>query len=148
MDLTHVLQRCRDGSLEAAFPHFVDAIRYLDDDVANAYVTAGELILDIALLRSLDDYVADPTAAEAMRLINRDESRHIAVDYHLAEYYASDAYTGRLRAGPRRPLGHRARGLRAFAHAVVGMYSEAELAKVRRQSYAELAEEALAAKET
>jgi hypothetical protein len=27
-----------------------------------------------------------------MRLINRDESRHIAIDYHMVEHYASDAY--------------------------------------------------------
>ncbi|MDB4935140.1 MAG: hypothetical protein JWP87_2112 [Labilithrix sp.] len=79
-------------SLERFFPHFVDAIRHLADDVANAYITSGELILDIALLRSIDDFVADPLSAQAMELINRDESRHIAVDYHMVGYYASDAY--------------------------------------------------------
>ena len=31
--------------------------RYLSDDVANAYITVGELILDIALLRSINDHV-------------------------------------------------------------------------------------------
>src|SRR5262249_43324124 len=59
--------------------HFLRAIRDLDDDVANAYITGGELVLDIALLRSIDDHVRDDTCAAAMTLINRDESRHIAI---------------------------------------------------------------------
>jgi len=79
-------------SLERFFPHFVDAIRHLPDDVANAYITSGELILDIALLRSIDDFVADPLSAQAMELINRDESRHIAIDYTMVGFYASDEY--------------------------------------------------------
>jgi hypothetical protein len=79
-------------SLEAFFPHFVDAIRHLSDDVANAYITSGELILDIALLRSIDDFVADPLSAQAMELINRDESRHIAIDYYMVGFYASAEY--------------------------------------------------------
>ena len=79
-------------SLERFFPHFVDAIRHLADDVANAYITSGELILDIALLRSIDDFVADPLSAQAMELINRDESRHIAVDYYMVGVYASAEY--------------------------------------------------------
>lgn len=79
-------------SLERFFPHFVDAIRHLADDVANAYITSGELILDIALLRSIDDFVADPLSAQAMELINRDESRHIAIDYYMVGVYASDEY--------------------------------------------------------
>ena len=83
-------------SLTRFFPHFVDAIRRLSDDVANAYITLGELILDIALLRSIDDFVADPLSAQAMKLINRDESRHIAIDYHMVGFYASDAYKKRV----------------------------------------------------
>jgi hypothetical protein len=79
-------------SLERFFPHFVDAIRHLPDDVANAYITSGELILDIALLRSIDDFVADPLSAQAMELINRDESRHIAIDYYMVGVYASAEY--------------------------------------------------------
>ena len=39
-------------------PHFLDAIRYSRAEIANAYITGGELILDVALLRSIDDYVA------------------------------------------------------------------------------------------
>lgn len=39
-----------------------------------------------------------------MRLINRDESRHIAVDYHMVEHYASPAYAAWLDTRPRRDL--------------------------------------------
>jgi len=85
-------------SLERFVPYFLDAIRLLSDDVANAYVTVGELILDIALLRSIDDYVDDAMSAQAMHLINRDESRHIAVDYRMVEHYASPEYARQMKA--------------------------------------------------
>jgi hypothetical protein len=35
-------------------------------------------------------------SAAAMELINRDESRHIAIDYHMSEYYASDEYNNKM----------------------------------------------------
>jgi hypothetical protein len=82
--------------------HFVDALRHLTADIANAYITTGELLLDVALLRSLDDFVDDEMSHQAMRLINRDESRHIAVDYYMVEYYASDQFTEWLRAQPKK----------------------------------------------
>ena len=100
-------------SLERFFPHFVDAIRHLSDDVANAYITSGELILDIALLRSIDDFVADPLSAQAMELINRDESRHIAIDYFMVGFYASDEY--RRRVKPKTSLREQAVAARTFA---------------------------------
>lgn len=100
-------------SLERFFPHFVDAIRHLADDVANAYITSGELILDIALLRSIDDFVDDPLSAQAMELINRDESRHIAVDYHMVGFYSSEAY--RTRPPVRTSLRDQAVAARTFA---------------------------------
>lgn len=78
-------------------PHFVNAVRYLPAEIANIYVTTGELVLDVALLRSIDDYVDDEMSRQAMHLINRDESRHIAVDYHMVEYYSSPAYEESLR---------------------------------------------------
>jgi hypothetical protein len=99
-------------SLQRFFPHFVDAIRHLADDVANAYITSGELILDIALLRSIDDFVADPLSAQAMELINRDESRHIAIDYYMVGYYASDEYK---RARTKVPFREQAVAARTFA---------------------------------
>jgi hypothetical protein len=102
-------------SLEHFFPAFVGAIRHLSDDVANAYITSGELFLDIALLRSIDDFVADPLSSQAMELINRDESRHIAVDYSMVEYYSSPEYRARKRALPRKSVVDQVAGARAFA---------------------------------
>ena len=49
-----------------------------------------------------------------MALINRDESRHIAVDYHMVGHYASDAYQARKATLPRRPLHEQIAGARAF----------------------------------
>ncbi|MCC6554245.1 MAG: hypothetical protein IT372_14690 [Polyangiaceae bacterium] len=79
-DVHHYRHYQESESLRAFAPPFVAAIHHLADDVANAYITCGELILDIALLRAIDDYVKDEMSDEAMRLINRDESRHIAID--------------------------------------------------------------------
>jgi hypothetical protein len=103
-------------NLEAFFPHFINAIHHLSDDVANAYITGGELILDIALLRSLNDYVADEMSEQAMHLINRDESRHIAIDYHMVDYYTSPAYEERLRARPPASPRDQAAAWSTFAH--------------------------------
>jgi hypothetical protein len=108
-----------DEHLARFRPHFLRAIRDLDDDVANAYITGGELLLDIALLRSIDDHVSDETCAAAMRLINRDESRHIAVDYHMVEHYASDTYEAELRARPRRTGREHLRGAASLAMMIV-----------------------------
>jgi rubrerythrin len=96
-------------------PHFVNAVHYLSAEIANAYITSGELLLDIALLRSLDDYVNDDMSHQAMHLINRDESRHIAVDYHMVEHYSSAAYDAELAAAPPKPLRMRAKAWWAFA---------------------------------
>ncbi len=101
-------------SLERFFPRFLDAVVHLSDDVANLYITVGELILDVALLRSINDFVKDPMSDAAMQLINRDESRHIAVDYHMVEYYSTDAYETRLRQAPRPSARERARALWTF----------------------------------
>jgi hypothetical protein len=101
-------------SLERFFPHFIEAIRHLADDVANAYITSGELILDIALLRSINDFVADPLSAQAMELINRDESRHIAIDYYMVGFYTSDEYL-RARTKQKKSLREHASAGRTFA---------------------------------
>ena len=85
-------------------PHFLAAVRHLSDEIANAYVTGGELILDVALLRSLNDYVHDPMSEQAMELINRDESRHIAIDFYMTSLYASDAYVEAAAHRPPEPL--------------------------------------------
>lgn len=98
-------------------PHFIDAVRYAPPEIANIFVTGGELMLDIALLRSLDDYVDDPMMRNAMRLINRDESRHVAIDFHMVEHYASDAYQDSQKRR-RVPVRDVVRGASAFARVV------------------------------
>jgi hypothetical protein len=82
-------------------PHFLALVRDTSPEIANAYITSGELILDVALLRSLDDYVADEMSHRAMHLINRDESRHIAIDFHMTEHYCSDEYMEQIARRPK-----------------------------------------------
>ncbi len=115
-DVHHYQDYRVEPALSRFAPAFSDAVQFLSDDVANSYITAGELILDVALLRSLNDYVNDPMSQEAMALINRDESRHIAVDYHMTEYYASDAYERSLGTRPRAPVRTRARAAWSFGN--------------------------------
>lgn len=85
-------------------PHFLALVRNTSPEIANAYITSGELILDVALLRSLDDYVADEMSHAAMHLINRDESRHIAIDFHMTEHYCSDEHLAEVQKRPRPTL--------------------------------------------
>lgn len=97
-------------------PHFVNAVRYLAPEIANAYITSGELILDVALLRSINDHVGDAMSAKAMELVNRDESRHIAVDFAMVERYTSDEYLEHKKRAVRRlPLRDRVKGAWAMA---------------------------------
>jgi hypothetical protein len=95
-------------------PSFVDAVQHLSAEIANVYITTGELLLDIALLRSIDDFVSDDMSHRAMELINRDESRHIAVDFHMIEYYVSKEYLADLEAEPKKPLAERARAWKSL----------------------------------
>ena len=96
-------------------PHFLALVRDTSPEIANAYITSGELILDVALLRSLDDYVADDMSHQAMHLINRDESRHIAIDFHMTEHYCSDEYLAEAAKRPRPPLREMLRMARVLA---------------------------------
>ena len=98
-------------ALVAFRPHFLRLVELAPPELANGYITAGELLLDVALLRSLDDYVDDEMSHRAMHLVNRDESRHIAIDFHMTETYASPAYLAspRARADHARTLRDRAR---------------------------------------
>ncbi len=102
-------------ALTRFYPHFVNTIRYLTPEIATVYITTGELILDVALLRSINDYVADDMSQQAMDLINRDESRHIAIDFHMTEYYASKEYLATLEHAPKQSLAEQARAWTAFA---------------------------------
>jgi hypothetical protein len=93
---------------------FVTAVHHLPPDIANAYITTGELLLDVALLRSLDDFVDDEMSHRAMKLINRDESRHIAIDYYMVEFYASERYDEWLASQAPKSLDERTRSLWAL----------------------------------
>lgn len=118
-DVNHLERYRLDPHLERFRAPFLLAIRDLDDDVANAYITGGELMLDIALLRSIDEHVRDETCAAAMSRINRDESRHIAIDYHMVEHYSSEAYDRELRTRPPRTARDRARGAASMARVIL-----------------------------
>jgi hypothetical protein len=113
-DVHHYRAYTESPALAAFRPHFLAVVRRASPEIANAYITAGELILDVALLRSLDDYVADEMSHRAMHLINRDESRHIAIDFHMTELYCSDAHLAAIRARPRPPVRELAGDLRAI----------------------------------
>ncbi len=97
------------------YPRFVHAIRYLSPEIANIYVTVGEVLLDVALLRSLNDYLDDPTSREAITRINQDESRHLAMDYYMVAYYSSDAWLEESSRRPPRPLVVRLQAWSSFA---------------------------------
>ncbi len=125
----HHLKQYRMNELFHSFGHyFVESLRHVPAELANVYVTVGELLLDVALLRSIDAYVDDATSSQVMERINRDESRHIAVDFYMTEYYASDAYQEWLARQPRKSLseiveawwvfGHVARHARPFLRAI------------------------------
>jgi hypothetical protein len=115
-DVHHLRTYAMSETLVAFRKHFVHAVRHLSAEIANVYITAGELVLDVALLRSINDYVHDSMSQRAMDLINRDESRHIAVDYHMTAYYASPHYQAWLKKQPPQPWAERAKALWAFAN--------------------------------
>lgn len=114
-DVHHYRPYAESPALAAFKPHFMKVVQKATVELANAYITAGELILDVALLRSLDDYVADEMSHRAMHLINRDESRHIAIDFHMTEVYASDEHQAMMRARPLPPMRELVSNVRAIA---------------------------------
>jgi hypothetical protein len=103
-DVHHYRDYRESAALTEFRPHFLKMVRNTSPEIANAYITSGELILDVALLRSIDDYVDDEMSHRAMHLINRDESRHIAIDFHMTEHYCSDEYLAEIRRRPKPPL--------------------------------------------
>jgi hypothetical protein len=113
-DVHHYRDYVESPSLTRFRPHFLALVEQTSPEIANSYVTSGELILDVALLRSLDDYVADGMSRRAMHLINRDESRHIALDFYMTELYASDEHLAEVRRRPRPSVRALVRGGRAL----------------------------------
>ena len=75
-------------------PYFVGMIDSVTPAFATSFILGGELILDVALLRSLDAYVDDPLARAVVERINQDESRHLAMDVHMAEHFARGPLAG------------------------------------------------------
>jgi hypothetical protein len=120
-DVHHYQQYKMNAHLLAFSDAFADLLQYLSAEIANAYITTGELLLDVALLRSIDDFVDDDMSRQAMNRINRDESRHIAMDYHMIEYYASPEGIAAEASRPSLKLEERVRGAssmaRVFYHA-------------------------------
>ncbi|MCA9578413.1 MAG: hypothetical protein KC668_23435 [Myxococcales bacterium] len=120
-DVHHYRQYTMNDHLLAFSDAFADLLQYLSAEIANAYITTGELLLDVALLRSIDDFVDDEMSRQAMNRINRDESRHIAMDYYMIEYYASPEGIAREAARPPLSTTQRLRGAssmaRVFYHA-------------------------------
>lgn len=114
-DRHHYKVYFRNPHMERFRRHFVEALRHVSPEIANAYITTGELLLDIALLRSLDDYVDDAMSHQAMEKINRDESRHIAMDFFMVERYSSAEHLARKAAKPRKPPLDLIRGWTAIA---------------------------------
>ena len=114
-DVHHYRDYKESESLTRFRPHFLAVVERTSPEIANAYITSGELILDVALLRSLDDYVADDTSHAAMHLINRDESRHIAIDFYMTEHYSTDEYLAAVKQRPRPSVREFAEGLRTIA---------------------------------
>lgn len=112
-DVHHYRTYTESPALTKFRPYFLEVVENTSPEIANAYITAGELILDVALLRSIDDYVDDEMSHAAMHLINRDESRHIAVDFHMTEYYCSDEHLASIRRRPRQSPREVAAGLRS-----------------------------------
>ncbi|MBL9020342.1 MAG: ferritin-like domain-containing protein [Myxococcales bacterium] len=109
----HYKHYVQSAALQRFAPHFIAAVREAPLEVANTFILGGELMLDIALLRSLNDYVDDDMMRRAMHLINRDESRHVAIDFHMVEYYSSPEF--RARRDKQTPLRQHARAARVLA---------------------------------
>lgn len=101
-------------SLVSFAPAFISALKHFSAEVANLYVTGGELLLDVALLRSINDFVADPLADSVMDRINRDESRHIAIDYYMVSHYASSEYQAKAALAPRKSVREQLSATAAF----------------------------------
>src|SRR5690606_5573533 len=114
-DVRRLKQYRQNEELEVFGHHFRRALRYLSAEVATVYVTVGELLLDVALLRSIDAHVDDPMSSAVMERINRGESRPIAVDFRMTEVYASPEYLAWLGRQPLPPLREIAAATWAFS---------------------------------
>ncbi len=76
-----------DERLTMLVRYITRTIQEINPAFASAMVTLGELVLDVALLRAVNDYVEDPLSRGVIEKINQDESRHIAMDFYLMEEF-------------------------------------------------------------
>jgi hypothetical protein len=90
-----------------------------------------EVALDGALVKFLLDEVEDPVCHEVFALINRDESRHLAVDFHVMEMIGA-----RSAASPRTLARFVRRGL--DPRRVAGMLAYVPLLNAMRDNLVEL----------
>ncbi|MCP3983440.1 MAG: diiron oxygenase [bacterium] len=87
-DVNHYKLYTPNISLLKLTPHFVNLVKTTHPAVANAMILGGEIILDIALLRAINDNLPDPMSQAVVKKINRDEARHLAMDFFMTEYCA------------------------------------------------------------
>ena len=66
----------------------------LHPSILSSIIPVLELVLDGALIRYLSEAVDDPVFHRAFDLINRDESRHLAIDFHVLSQCGQDASMG------------------------------------------------------
>lgn len=85
-DVHHYRTYTPSRPMLAFIPYFTGTLETLNPSFANHAVTLGELFLDIALLRAVNDYVDDPLSRAIIENVNRDESRHVAMDFYMTEY--------------------------------------------------------------
>ncbi len=81
-------------SLESNFDRLTDPRRRALHEMSSASIILFELALDSLLVPSLKDLTDDPLQARVFRLIDLDESRHLAMDYWLLDRKGA-AYTGK-----------------------------------------------------
>lgn len=85
-DVHHYKVYTPNAAMLKFIPYFTNAVKTLNPAIANTLILGGELILDIALLRGINEYVDDPMSQAVVEKINSDESRHLAMDFFMAEY--------------------------------------------------------------
>lgn len=88
-DVNHYRFYTPNQAMIRFIPYFTRAVDTLNPAFANQFILGGELILDIALLRSLNEYVDDPMSRAVVEKVNQDESRHITMDFFMTEYCAT-----------------------------------------------------------
>jgi len=85
-DVHHYKVYTPNKSMLNFIPAFSDLVKTVNPAFANSMMTAGELVLDIALLRGINEAIDDPLSKAVVEKINQDESRHLAMDFYMTEY--------------------------------------------------------------